>query len=92
MTTYAGPAMLGIADSEPDIPVQVRLQARAVPGELGDWSGVVQATSPNDRARLYTLRQGRLRLPSGQTGSFVANEAPGPFDPFSILGSDAPPF
>lgn len=93
---YHGPALIEADGDTPEIPVDVRLSSRCSDGR-SDWSGTMQAQSDDDRARLRNLTQGRIRLPSNQTGSFVVPNptwslsSPSLYERIEIMGNGSPP-
>lgn len=92
MSTYHGPALVGIGDGDPDIPVSAHLRATTSSTGQADWRGTVEVKSRDGHARLVDVTQGRIQLPNGEIRGFVA---PQPLMPiatvFEVEGSDGNP-
>jgi hypothetical protein len=92
MSTYQGPALVGIGESDPDIPVRVNLRGTVSQTGMADWHGTVSVKSQDGQARLVDVTQGRIQFPNGETRAYLAMQPLTPITTaFSVHGSDGEP-
>lgn len=87
--TYSGPAVLITEDGE--MGVRAELWGERGPG-MPSWRGHVTADPGEDLWPAWEKGEGRLRLPDGQEGRFVAGQTTAGSDRMTIEGSGPAPF